>query len=79
MQENSFLRVLGYIDLDLPEPPEKASRPPLQLVDPYSKFGPKPEISHIFRAPEKRPPKELSYAFLALTVAPLGGLLVGVS
>ncbi|RRT68087.1 hypothetical protein B296_00038633, partial [Ensete ventricosum] len=75
--ENSFLRVLGYIDLDLPEPPEKASRPPPQPVDPYSRFGPKPEISHIFRSPEKRPPKELSFAFLALTLIPLVGFLIG--
>ncbi|WOK98820.1 dolichyl-diphosphooligosaccharide--protein glycosyltransferase subunit 2 [Canna indica] len=75
--ENSFLRVLGHIDLDLPEPPEKASRPPPEPVDPYSRFGPKQEISHIFRAPEKRPPKELSYAFLAFTLLPLGGLLIG--
>ncbi|CAL9165647.1 dolichyl-diphosphooligosaccharide--protein glycosyltransferase subunit 2-like [Musa acuminata AAA Group] len=75
--ENSFLRVLGYIDLDLPEPPEKASRPPPQPVDPYSRFGPKPEISHIFRSPEKRPPKELSFGFLSLTIVPLVGFLIG--
>ncbi|THU74726.1 hypothetical protein C4D60_Mb04t36420 [Musa balbisiana] len=75
--ENSFLRVLGYVDLDLPEPPEKASRPPPQPVDPYSRFGPKPEISHIFRSPEKRPPEELSFAFLALTLVPLVGFLIG--
>lgn len=75
--ENSFLRTLGYVDLDLPEAPEKATRPPLQPVDPYLRFGPKQEISHIFRAPEKRPPKELSYAFLVLTLLPLVGFLIG--
>ncbi|XP_042387173.1 dolichyl-diphosphooligosaccharide--protein glycosyltransferase subunit 2-like [Zingiber officinale] len=75
--ENSFLHVLGYIDLDLPEPPERASRPPSLSVDPYARFGPKQEISHIFRAPETRPPKELSLAFLAFTLVPLGGFVIG--
>ncbi|KAL9245232.1 hypothetical protein vseg_018908 [Gypsophila vaccaria] len=75
--ENSFVRSLGYIDLDLPEAPEKATRPPLQPVDPLSRYGPKAEISHIFRSPEKRPPKELSLAFLGLTFVPLAGFLVG--
>ncbi|KAG6502587.1 hypothetical protein ZIOFF_034872 [Zingiber officinale] len=75
--ENSFLYVLGYIDLDLPEPPERASRPPSLSVDPYARFGPKQEISHIFRAPETRPPKELSLAFLAFTLVPLGGFVIG--
>ncbi|TYK30867.1 dolichyl-diphosphooligosaccharide--protein glycosyltransferase subunit 2 [Cucumis melo var. makuwa] len=76
-QENSFLRVIGHIDLDLPEAPEKAARPPLQPVDLYSRYGPKAEISHIFRAPEKRPPKELSLTFLGLTFLPFLGFLVG--
>lgn len=79
LQENSFLRVIGHIDLDLPEAPEKAARPPLQPVDLYSRYGPKAEISHIFRAPEKRPPKELSLTFLGLTFLPFLGFLVGVS
>lgn len=75
--ENSFLQPLGYIELDLPETPEKAARPPPQLVDPYSRYGPKAEISHIFRAPEKRPPKELSLAFLGLVLLPFFGFLAG--
>lgn len=65
--------------MDLPEPPEKASRPPTQPVDPYLRYGPKAEINHIFRAPEKRPPQELSFAFLGLAILPLIGFLVGVS
>lgn len=77
VMENSFLRDLGHVDLDLPEPPEKASRPPTQPVDPYLRYGPKAEINHIFRAPEKRPPQELSFAFLGLTILPLIGFLVG--
>ncbi|XP_058094586.1 dolichyl-diphosphooligosaccharide--protein glycosyltransferase subunit 2 [Magnolia sinica] len=75
--ENSFLRALGHVELDLPEPPEKATRPPLQPVDPYSRFVPKPEISHIFRAPEKLPPQELSFTFLALSLLPFIGFLIG--
>ncbi|WRX11226.1 Dolichyl-diphosphooligosaccharide--protein glycosyltransferase subunit Swp1 - like 1 [Theobroma cacao] len=78
VMENSLLRAIGHIELDLPEPPEKAPRPPPQPVDPYSRYGPKAEITHIFRAPEKHPPKELSLAFLGLTILPLLGFLVGV-
>ncbi|XP_020261942.1 dolichyl-diphosphooligosaccharide--protein glycosyltransferase subunit 2-like [Asparagus officinalis] len=74
--ENSFLRALGYVELDLPEAPEKVARTP-QTVDPYLRFGPKQEISHIFRLPEKRPPKELSYTFFGLTLLPLVGFLIG--
>ena len=79
LQENSLLRAIGHIELDLPEPPEKAPRPPPQSVDPYSRYGPKAEITHIFRAPEKLPPKELSLTFLGLTILPLLGFLIGVS
>uniref|UniRef100_A0A0D3EXQ3 Dolichyl-diphosphooligosaccharide--protein glycosyltransferase subunit 2 n=1 Tax=Oryza barthii TaxID=65489 RepID=A0A0D3EXQ3_9ORYZ len=75
--ENSFLRALGHIELDLPEAPEKAPKPPAQAVDPFSKFGPKKEISHIFRSPEKRPPKELSFVFTGLTLLPIVGFLIG--
>lgn len=77
VMENSFLRELGHIELDLPEPPEKATRPPPQPVDAYLRYGPKAEITHIFRAPEKRPPQELSLAFLGLVLLPLIGFLVG--
>ncbi|PKA62681.1 Dolichyl-diphosphooligosaccharide--protein glycosyltransferase subunit 2 [Apostasia shenzhenica] len=75
--ENSFLSSLGCIELDLPEAPEKATQPPLQPVDPFSRYGPRQEISHIFRAPEKRPPKELSLAFLVLTILPFLGFIFG--
>ncbi|KAK6937759.1 Dolichyl-diphosphooligosaccharide--protein glycosyltransferase subunit Swp1, partial [Dillenia turbinata] len=77
VMENSLLNALGHIELDLPEPPEKAARPPAQPIDPHSRYGPKAEISHIFRAPERRPPKELSLGFLGLTLVPLIGFLVG--
>ncbi|KAG7019263.1 Dolichyl-diphosphooligosaccharide--protein glycosyltransferase subunit 2 [Cucurbita argyrosperma subsp. argyrosperma] len=77
IMENSFLRAIGHIDLDLPEAPEKAPRPPPQPVDPYTRYGPKAEITHIFRAPEKRPAKELSLIFLGLTFLPFLVFLVG--
>ncbi|XP_010262349.1 PREDICTED: dolichyl-diphosphooligosaccharide--protein glycosyltransferase subunit 2-like [Nelumbo nucifera] len=77
VMENSFLGALGHVELDLPEAPEKATRPPPQPADPYMRYGPKQEITHIFRAPEKRPPKELSLAFLGLTLLPLVGFLAG--
>uniref|UniRef100_A0A7N0UIG7 Ribophorin II C-terminal domain-containing protein n=1 Tax=Kalanchoe fedtschenkoi TaxID=63787 RepID=A0A7N0UIG7_KALFE len=75
--ENSFSKAIGSVELDLPEQPEKAARPPPQPVDPISRYGPKAEISHIFRAPDKRPPKELSLIFLGLTFLPLLVFLIG--
>jgi oligosaccharyltransferase complex subunit delta (ribophorin II) len=75
--ENSFLRALGHLELDLPEAPEKAPRPPAQAVDPLAKFRPQKEISHIFRSPEKRPPKEVSLAFTGVTLLPFIGFLIG--
>eukprot|EP01018_Ginkgo_biloba_P024183 Gb_15372 [translate_table: standard] len=75
--ENSFSRVLGHLDLDLPEPPENADLPRPEAVDASLRFGPKTEITHIFRTPEKRPPAQLSYAFLALTILPALGFLIG--
>ncbi|XP_058197143.1 dolichyl-diphosphooligosaccharide--protein glycosyltransferase subunit 2-like [Rhododendron vialii] len=77
VMENSYLLELGNIDLDLPEPPEKASRAPPQPVDLYLRYGPKAEITHIFRSPEKRPPPELSLAFFALVLLPILGFVVG--
>ncbi|KAL6564088.1 proteasome regulatory particle base subunit [Orobanche hederae] len=77
VMENSFLQLLGYIELDLPDAPEKAARPPSLPIDPYSRYGPKAEIAHIFRAPEKRPPRELSIAFLGLVLLPFFGFLAG--
>jgi oligosaccharyltransferase complex subunit delta (ribophorin II) len=77
VMENSFLWSLGHIDLELPGAPEKATRPPPTPLDPHSRYGPKAEISHIFRSPEKRPSENLSYAFLGLVLLPLVGFLVG--
>ncbi|WJX84383.1 hypothetical protein P8452_66964 [Trifolium repens] len=77
VMENSFLRPLGHLELDLPEAPEKTARLPPLPVDPYSRYGPKAEIAHLFRAPEKRPPQNVSLAFLILTLLPFIGFLVG--
>ncbi|KAL3592852.1 hypothetical protein D5086_011492 [Populus alba] len=77
VMENSFLKAVGHINLDLPEPPEKAPQPPAQPLDPNLIHGPKAEIAHIFRVPEKLPPKELSLTFLGLTLLPFLGFLLG--
>ncbi|CAN7132511.1 unnamed protein product, partial [Brassica rapa subsp. narinosa] len=77
--ENSLLSNIGHIELDLPERPEKAAQPPVQPTDPYSRYGPKAEISHIFRVPEKLPAKQLSLVFLGLIVLPFIAFLIGVS
>ncbi|XP_057720712.1 dolichyl-diphosphooligosaccharide--protein glycosyltransferase subunit 2-like [Arachis stenosperma] len=78
VMENSFLRPLGHLELDLPEAPtSKAPRLPPLAVDPYTRYGPKAEITHLFRTPEKRPPTQLSLIFLSLTLLPLIGFLVG--
>ncbi|XP_010449112.1 PREDICTED: dolichyl-diphosphooligosaccharide--protein glycosyltransferase subunit 2 [Camelina sativa] len=77
--ENSLLSNIGHIELDLPERPEKAPRPPVQSTEPLSRYGPKAEISHIFRIPEKLPAKQLSLVFLGLIVLPFIGFLIGLT
>jgi len=42
-----------------------------------SGVGPKPEIRHLFREPEKRPPPAVSTVFTALCVAPVLIMLIG--
>lgn len=72
VMENSLLQVLGHIDLDLPEPLEKAPRPPPQPADPCSRYGPKAEILHISREDEKVHRKHncLESFFASLATAP---------
>ncbi|KAM7257590.1 hypothetical protein ACFE04_013331 [Oxalis oulophora] len=77
VMENSFLQALGYVELDLPEAPEKAPRPPAPAVCPYSRYAPKAEIAHIFRVPEKLPPQNLSLIFLGVTLLPFIVFLIG--
>lgn len=75
--ENPFNWVLGTLELDLPEPSEGVPKA-FAVTDGLSKYGPKPEITHVFRPAEKRPPSPLSNAFLFLTLVPLLGFLVGI-
>lgn len=57
---------LGSVEVNLPTPE------PTKSV----KIGSKPEIKHLFRKPEKRPPQFVSMLFTALAVSPLLLLLI---
>lgn len=63
---NPIRWVLGTIEAKLgsAEPPQPATK------------GPKPEIKHLFRPAEKRPPQAVSVFFTALAAAPLLLLLI---
>lgn len=74
--ENPVMWDLGTVELDLPDPPEGAAKPSTLAQTP-SKYGPKPEITHMFRAADKRAPPTLSNTFLILSLLPLLGFLVG--
>jgi oligosaccharyltransferase complex subunit delta (ribophorin II) len=78
-QENSFVWTLASLDLDLPAAPEGKPLPPEAPLEITAQVGSKPEIAHIFRQPEKRPPTLLSNIFLSLTLLPLIGFFIGVS
>ena len=67
---------MGTVELDLPDAPEGVQKPNAAEIS--SPFGPKPEITHIFRQADKRAPSSLSTTFLVLTLLPLLGFLVGV-
>ncbi|GJQ86544.1 hypothetical protein Trydic_g10444 [Trypoxylus dichotomus] len=57
---------LGTVEVNLPTPE------PTKTV----KLGPKPELKHLFRKPDKRPPHFVSMLFTALAVSPLLLLLI---
>lgn len=57
---------LGTVELNLPIPEPTKS----------IKVGQKPEIRHLFRKPEKRPPQFVSMLFTALAISPLLLLLI---
>ena len=78
LQDNSFSWDLGTVDLDLPAAPEGTPSPPSLAVPPALRFTALPEIAHIFRKPEKRPPTAFSSAFSLLALAPLLLLVGGV-
>ncbi|EFA03003.1 dolichyl-diphosphooligosaccharide--protein glycosyltransferase subunit 2 [Tribolium castaneum] len=61
VMSNPIRWVIGTIEVSLstPEPEKKSLR------------GPKPEIKHLFRQPEKRPAEVVSMLFTGLTVSPL--------
>ncbi|XP_020979833.1 retinal dehydrogenase 1-like isoform X1 [Arachis ipaensis] len=76
--ENSFLRPLGHLELDLPEAPTiKAPRLPPLAVDPYTRYGPKAEITHLFRTPESKVAIEGRVQFDLLQVSFTGSMEVG--
>ncbi|XLT02863.1 hypothetical protein HN51_052214 [Arachis hypogaea] len=78
VMENSFLRPLGHLELDLPEAPTiKAPRLPPLAVDPYTRYGPKVEITHLFRTPESKVAVEGRVKFDLLQVSFTGSMEVG--
>ncbi|RYR68329.1 hypothetical protein Ahy_A03g014830 [Arachis hypogaea] len=78
VMENSFLRPLGHLELDLPEAPTiKAPRLPPLAVDPYTRYGPKAEITHLFRTPESKVAVEGRVQFDLLQVSFTGSMEVG--
>ncbi|KAJ8920572.1 hypothetical protein NQ315_004711 [Exocentrus adspersus] len=64
---NPIRWTLGVIDVNLG---------PSDSPAPRSLRGPKPEIKHLFRPAEKRPPEPVSLFFSGLTAAPLLVLLI---
>ncbi|XP_043477355.1 dolichyl-diphosphooligosaccharide--protein glycosyltransferase subunit 2 [Leptopilina heterotoma] len=69
---NSFQWNLGTVNLKFPEPTaaelaEKSS----VYKDKQNMYQPKPEIKHMFREPEKRPPAFVSNLFTGLCLAPV--------
>ncbi|XP_062570378.1 dolichyl-diphosphooligosaccharide--protein glycosyltransferase subunit 2-like [Saccostrea cucullata] len=62
--ENPFSWVIGEVNLNFPE----GQAPKQKSADRYAK---KPEIKHMFREPEKRPPAAVSTVFTALVLAPV--------
>jgi len=67
--QNPISWTVAEVQLSLGEAPSSKATPSVQ----YKK---KPEIKHLFREPEKRPPVVVSTAFTVLCLVPLGALLV---
>uniref|UniRef100_UPI00398EE5D8 dolichyl-diphosphooligosaccharide--protein glycosyltransferase subunit 2 isoform X2 n=1 Tax=Pristiophorus japonicus TaxID=55135 RepID=UPI00398EE5D8 len=63
--ENPILWHLADVAIKFPD--EEAPTP----VQTHNLFAPKPEIQHLFREPEKKPPIAVSNTFTALVLAPL--------
>ncbi|XP_070533360.1 dolichyl-diphosphooligosaccharide--protein glycosyltransferase subunit 2-like isoform X2 [Ptychodera flava] len=69
--QNPFTWYLADLQLKFPETPEAESKEPTT-----SQYAKKPEIEHMFRQPEKRPPVTLSKVFAALCLAPFLLLII---
>jgi len=65
--------------LHVPEDPEVAPTPKYLSATFQPLNNVKPEIRHIFRAPDKQPPVVISLAFTGLALAPLGILLIALT
>lgn len=63
--QNPFLWNVIDVNLKFPETSQQ------QQADKPSQYSKKPEIDHIFRVPDKRPPIAVSTAFTALVLLPL--------
>jgi oligosaccharyltransferase complex subunit delta (ribophorin II) len=71
---NAINWVLADITLKFPEHPSPVAERQVSVGD--VSYEKKPEIAHLFRTPEKRPPQVVSDAFTGLVLLPLGLLLI---
>lgn len=67
--QNPFSWAVADVELTFPEGS-------VSTDDKLGRYAKKPEIKHMFREPEKRPPAVVSTVFTALVLAPLAILLV---
>ncbi|XP_043284195.1 dolichyl-diphosphooligosaccharide--protein glycosyltransferase subunit 2 [Venturia canescens] len=75
---NSFAWPLASVSLKFPEPSGSevaAAKKPSAYKQKPNIYTPKPEIQHMFREPEKRPPVFVSNLFTGLCLAPIFLLL----
>ncbi|CAH3150817.1 unnamed protein product, partial [Pocillopora meandrina] len=68
--QNPFEWNVGVLSLTFNDDPTKPGK------DKENMYHAKPEIEHMFRIPEKRPPKAVSTAFTALVFLPLAIMLI---
>ncbi|CAG8710473.1 8971_t:CDS:2, partial [Ambispora leptoticha] len=66
-RNNSIKYRIGEAQIDVPEK---------TLPPPSPRFGPLPEIHHIFGKPERMPPSWLSYGFVLIVFAPWISLII---
>ncbi|CAH3149415.1 unnamed protein product, partial [Porites lobata] len=68
--QNPFEWKVGVLSLTFAEDPAKSTK------DKEHMYNARPEIEHMFRVPEKRPPKAVSTAFTFLIFVPLAIMLI---